>query len=274
MRGFMSSRYVYWKEKLHDIIFESTSRQGKTFDVVLIVAIICSSLLLMAESVDELQAEYGTLMAYGELFFFICFSVEYVLRVISSRRRLRYVTSFFGIIDLIAVLPVLIGFFFPAANYLISVRIFRLLRLFRILKMFRYVGEATLLLRSLKASWPKITVFLIAVFAIVLIAGTVMYVVEGPENGYSSIPESMYWAIVTISTVGYGDISPQTGIGKFLSGILMILAYGILAVPTGIISYELAQNTKLQVNRKCSNCASEHDNTDVFCRKCGNKLKE
>jgi voltage-gated potassium channel len=274
LRGFMSSRYITWKEKMHDIIFESTTPQGRAFDIVLIIAIICSSLLLMVESVDKLRAEYGVLMSYGEIFFFTCFSVEYVLRVICSRRRLRYVTSFFGIIDLMAVLPALIGFFFPAANYLISVRIFRLLRLFRILKMFRYVGEARLLLRSLKASGPKITVFLIAVFAIVLIAGTVMYVVEGPENGYASIPESMYWAIVTISTVGYGDISPQTAIGKFLSSVLMILAYGILAVPTGIISYELAQNAKTKESRKCASCGAEHDDTDVFCRQCGNKLKE
>lgn len=173
----MSSRYIDWKEKLHDIIFESNTPEGKAFDVALIIAILCSSLLLMAESVEVLQAKYGTLMGYGELFFFVCFSLEYVLRVICSRRRMKYVTSFFGIIDLMAVLPALIGFIFPAANYLVSVRIFRLLRLFRIFKMFRYVGESRLLLRALQASKPKIVVFMIVVFSIVTIVGTLMYVV-------------------------------------------------------------------------------------------------
>lgn len=270
----MRNRDVNWKDKLHDIIFESTTPQGKAFDIILIIAIVCSSLLLMAESVEGLKERYGTAMTYGEIFFFSCFSVEYILRVICSKRRLKYVTSFFGIIDLMAVLPALIGFIFPAANYLIAVRIFRLLRLFRIFKMFRYIDESRLLLRALKASKPKITVFVIAVFSIVTIVGTLMYAVEGPENGYSSIPESMYWAIVTISTVGYGDISPQTGVGKFLASVLMIIAYGILAVPTGIISFELAHNAKSSMSKTCINCGSPYDVTDGFCRKCGNKLKE
>ena len=270
----MNSRYVNWKEKLHDIIFESTTSQGKAFDIVLIIAIVCSSLLLMAESVQGLHERYESVMVYGELFFFTCFSVEYVLRVICSKRRLRYITSFFGIIDLMAVLPALIGFFLPAANYLITVRIFRLLRLFRIFKMIRYIDESRLLLRSLKSSRPKITVFLIAVFSIVTIVGTLMYAVEGPENGYSSIPESMYWAIVTISTVGYGDISPQTGVGKFLASVLMIIAYSIIAVPTGIISFEIAQNAKASMRKTCLHCGSECDDSDCFCKKCGSKLNE
>lgn len=270
----MRNRDVNWNEQLHDIIFESTTPEGKAFDIVLIIAIICSSLLLMAESVQGLQEKYGTAMAYGEIFFFTCISVEYVLRVICSKRRLKYVTSFFGIIDLMAVLPALIVFFFPAANYLITVRIFRLLRLFRIFKMIRYIDESRLLLRSLKSSRPKITVFTIFVFSIVTIVGTLMYAVEGPENGYSSIPESMYWAIVTISTVGYGDISPQTGVGKFLASVLMIIAYSIIAVPTGILSFEMAQNAKSSKSETCLNCGSGYDASDDFCRKCGNKLKE
>lgn len=261
-----------WKEILHDIIFESTTPAGRIFDIFLMISIACSSLLLMAQSVETLQDQYGTAMAYGEMFFFLCFSIEYVLRLFCSRRRLKYVTSFFGVIDLMAVLPALIGFFLPAANYLISVRIFRLLRLFRIFKMFRYVGESRLLLRSLKASGPKIVVFVIAVFSIVTIVGTLMYVVEGPENGYKSIPESMYWAIVTISTVGYGDISPQTGLGKFLASVLMITAYGILAVPTGIISYELAHNAKFSMANSCPRCETVFDETDRYCRKCGSKI--
>lgn len=270
----MSKGYVYWKDKLNEIIFESTTPAGKAFDIILIIVIVCSNLLLMAESVDGLQKQYGRAMEYGEIFFFTWFFVEYVLRIICAKPRLRYITSFFGVIDLMAVLPALIGLFLPAANYLILVRIFRLLRLFQILKMFRYVGEARLLMRSLKASGPKIIVFLFAVFSIVIIAGTLMYVVEGPENGYSSIPESMYWAIVTITTVGYGDISPQTELGKFLASILMISAYGILAVPTGIISYELAQNAKTGIIEKCKKCGTEYNSEDRFCRKCGNQLKE
>jgi len=270
----MRNRDVNWKEKLHDIIFESTTPEGKAFDIVLIIAIICSSLLLMAESVQGLQEKYGTAMAYGEIFFFTCFSVEYVLRVICSKRRMKYVTSFFGIIDLMAVLPALIIFFIPAANYLITIRIFRLLRLFRIFKMIRYIDESRLLLRSLKSSRPKIIVFTIFVFSIVTIVGTLMYAVEGPENGYSSIPESMYWAIVTISTVGYGDISPQTGVGKFLASVLMIIAYSIIAVPTGILSFEMAQNAKSGKRETCMNCGSEYDASDDFCRKCGSKLNE
>ncbi|MDF3002335.1 MAG: Ion transport protein [Bacillota bacterium] len=268
------SKITIWKEKLHDIIFESATPAGKAFDIILIIAIACSSLLLMAESVPELQEQYGAIMAYGDIFFFTCFSIEYVLRIFCSNRRLRYIRSFFGMIDLMAILPVFIGFFLPAANYLISVRIFRLLRIFRILRMFRYVGESRLLLRSLRASGPKIVVFVITIFSIVTIVGTLMYVVEGPENGYASIPESMYWAIVTISTVGYGDISPQTGFGKFLASVLMITAYGVLAVPTGIISYELAQNAKLSMAKTCLNCGAIYDDADHYCRKCGNKLKE
>ncbi|MEL7655900.1 MAG: ion transporter, partial [Bacillota bacterium] len=261
------SRDVNWKDKLHDIIFESTTPEGKAFDIALIIAIICSSLLLMAESVQGLQEKYGTAMAYGEMFFFTCFSVEYVLRILCSKRRLKYVTSFFGIVDLMAVLPALIVFFIPAANYLITVRIFRLLRIFRIFKMIRYIDESRLLLRSLKSSRPKITVFMIAVFSIVIIVGTLMYAVEGPENGYSSIPESMYWAIVTISTVGYGDISPQTGVGKLLASVLMIIAYSIIAVPTGILSFELSQNAKSSMKKTCLSCGSDCDDTDGFCRK-------
>lgn len=269
-----SNRSYHWKEKLHDIIFESTTPQGKLFDIVLIIAIICSCLLVMAESIEGLREKYGAIMFYAEWFFVASFSIEYVLRVISSKRRLQYITSFFGVIDLMATLPVLISFFVPAANYLVIVRIFRLLRLFRILKMFRYVGEARFLLKALQASRPKIIVFLVVIFSIITIVGSLMYVIEGPENGFSSIPESMYWAIVTISTVGYGDISPQTGIGKFLASALMIIAYGILAVPTGIISYELAQSAKTTTKKTCTNCGSAYHDTASYCSKCGNKLNE
>ena len=269
-----NNRWYNWKEKLHDIIFESATPSGKLFDIVLIIAIICSCLLVMAESIEGLREKYGTIMSYAEWLFVASFSIEYILRVISSKRRLRYVKSFFGVIDLMATLPVLISFFVPGANYLVIVRIFRLLRLFRVLKMFRYVDEARFLLKALRASGPKVVVFLVVIFSIITIVGALMYVIEGPENGFSSIPESMYWAIVTVSTVGYGDISPQTGIGKFFASALMIVAYGILAVPTGIISYELAQSTKTITKKTCANCGGVYNDTASYCSTCGNKLNE
>lgn len=263
-----------WKYQLYRIIFESDTPSGKAFDIILIIFILCSSLLVMVESIEILREAYGTIMLVLEWFFISVFTLEYILRVICAKHRLKYVISFFGIVDLLAILPVFISIFVPAANFLIIVRVFRLLRLFRILKMVRYVEESGILLRALLASRPKIIVFIITIFSIISIVGSLMYVIEGPENGFSSIPESMYWAIVTISTVGYGDISPQTSPGKFLASLLMIIAYGILAVPTGIISFELAQEAKRPSNNKiCSNCNTKGHRADsVFCSKCGERL--
>lgn len=263
-----------WKDQLYIIIFESDTPNGKAFDIGLIICILCSSLLVMAFSIEILRERYGTIMFFLEWLFIGIFTLEYILRIICARKRLRYITSFFGIVDLLAILPVFISFFIPAANYLVIVRIFRLLRLFRVLKMVRYVEESGILLKALIASKPKIIVFLITIFSIITIVGSLMYVIEGPENGFTSIPESMYWAIVTVSTVGYGDISPQTGIGKLLASLLMIVAYGILAVPTGIISYELAQGAKHSSAKKvCPNCNTKGHGPDAeFCRKCGVRL--
>jgi voltage-gated potassium channel len=263
-----------WSSQLYTIIFKSDTKLGKAFDIWLIVFIVSSSLLVMVYSVESIREAYGHYMNILEWVFISAFSAEYILRILCSRGRTRYATSFFGIIDLMAILPAFLKFFIPSTNFLIIVRVFRLLRLFRILKMVRYVEESGVLMRAMAASKPKIVVFLLAIFTIITTVGSLMYVIEGPENGFSSIPESMYWAVVTVSTVGYGDISPHTIFGKFLASILMVVAYGILAVPTGIITYELAQTTKRSEPKQvCPECNfGKLDKDASFCSKCGTKL--
>ncbi len=270
-----------WKTQLYKIIFEADTPEGRAFDVALIFLIIFSCLVVLAESIDGLRKTYGDILVILEWFFAAVFTLEYILRIISVHNKRRYLISFFGIVDLLTILPAFIGLFIPGALNLIVIRILRMLRLFRIFKLGRYVEESGFLLKALRASRPKITVFLFTIFSVVTIVGSLMYLIEGPENGYSNIPESMYWAIVTVSTVGYGDISPQTPIGKAIASALMILAYGILAVPTGIITYELAQASKRPVQRRnsrirtCPRCTSHvHAPEAVYCNKCGEKLPE
>lgn len=262
------------KEKIYDVIFESETPVGKAFDILLILTIIFNSALMIFESVESVRESYGFLITSLGWFFIFIFTIEYLLRVYVAHGRMSYIFSFFGIIDLLAILPAFFVTFLPQARLLVIFRIFRLLRLFSILKMGRYIEESSQLMRALKASRPKITVFLFTILFIIVIVGSMMYVIEGPENGFVSIPESMYWAIVTVSTVGYGDISPQTSIGKFVSGVLMIIGYSIIAVPTGIISNELAHTTKKLVGGKqCRQCnwqASSLD--DKFCPKCGKEI--
>lgn len=271
----MISIYNRIKDKLHGIIFESNTPAGKTFDVILIIMILSNSILIIAESVDSIRNAYGTLISILGWFFIVAFTIEFILRILIVKKKKSYIFSFFGIIDLLAIIPAYIGFFLPQIRFLTVIRSFRLLRLFSILKMGRYVNESGQLMRALKASRPKITVFLFAIFFIVVIVGSLMYVIEGPQYGFDNIPESMYWAIVTVSTVGYGDISPQTPIGKFISSILMIIAYGIIAVPTGIISHELA-NTPKNPNDSilCKYCGTKaYSESDKFCSKCGKSLQ-
>jgi voltage-gated potassium channel len=265
-----------WKTQLYKIIFESDTPQGRAFDVALIFLIIFSCIVVLAESIDGLKKTYGDILVILEWFFAAVFTLEYILRIVSVHNKRRYLISFFGIVDLLTILPAFIGLFIPGALNLIVIRILRMLRLFRIFKLGRYVEKSGFLLKALRASRPKITVFLFTIFSVVTIVGSLMYLIEGPENGYSNIPESMYWAIVTVSTVGYGDISPQTPVGKAIASALMILAYGILAVPTGIITYELAQASKRPLlSRTCPRCNSkDHAPEAVFCNKCGEKLPE
>ena len=264
-----------WKEKCYTIIFEADTRAGKLFDVVLIVSILLSVGVVMMDSVVTLHQEYGTLLWIGEWVLTLLFSVEYALRLSCVRRPIRYAVSVLGIIDLLAVLPSYLSLFFPGTQYLIVIRVLRVLRIFRVLKLVHYLGEVRALNRAIAASRRKITVFLFTVLTLMVIFGSLMYLIEGPENGFTSIPKSIYWAIVTMTTVGYGDISPQTSIGQALASLIMILGYGILAVPTGIVTTELVRTPrKCDVStRVCPQCLSEgHDPDALYCKYCATEL--
>jgi len=228
----------------------------------------------MLDSVKQINMVHGQFLLKLEWVFTIIFTVEYILRLISVGRPLRYATSFFGIIDLLAFLPTYFSLFFPGSQYFLILRILRLLRIFRILKLVQYLREARLLMQALRASWRKVAVFLFTVLLLVVIFGSMMYVIEGEKNGFTSIPMSIYWAIVTLTTVGYGDISPQTGIGQTLASIIMILGYSIIAVPTGIVSVEMAQAYKVSTSTQCCpQCSAEgHEDDASFCKQCGSHL--
>jgi voltage-gated potassium channel len=230
-----------WQQRLYRIIFEHDTPAGRAFDVCLMTAIGLSITAVSLESVTGIKARYGRWLEAAEWAFTVLFTLEYVLRLISLRRPWRYALSFFGIVDLLAVLPTYLAVFFPGAQTLLVVRALRLLRVFRVLKMGEYLSEARLLSVALKGARPKITVFLVTVLTLVLIVGALMHLIEGPGNGFTSIPMSVYWAIVTLTTVGYGDIAPQTPAGRFLAAAVMIIGYGIIAVPTGIVTAELVR---------------------------------
>lgn len=264
-----------WRERLHQIIFESDTKAGRNFDIALIWAIVISVALVMLDSIYEMRVDYGEILWYGEWAFTILFTVEYVLRLLSVRRPLGYAFSFFGLIDLFAILPSYLSFFFPLTQSLLVIRVFRLLRIFRVFKLGAYLGEAEILHKALRSSRPKVIVFLLTVGAIVLTMGALMYVIEGEPNGFTSIPRSIYWAIVTITTVGFGDITPKTALGQFLASCLMIVGYGIIAVPTGIVSSEIARAYGAQYTsgKACPNCGSEgHEVNAKFCKNCGSHL--
>ncbi len=263
-----------WRKALHTIIYEADTPLGFFFDIGLLAAILTSVLLAILESVSSLQTNYGKYFLLVEWVFTILFTVEYLLRIISIRKPLRYIFSFFGIVDFLSILPTYLSGLMQGSHYFLIIRSLRLLRVFRILKLGRYIGEAGMLVQALSASRYKITVFLFAVLSIASIIGTLMYIIEGPESGFTSIPTGIYWAIVTLTTVGYGDIYPVTVPGKFLSTLVMILGYGVLAVPTGIVSAELSKvkTTELQTT-SCPACsASDHDADAQFCKHCGEKL--
>lgn len=264
------------KRRLGDVIFEHEKPPDKLFDIVILVLITLSIVLVMLESVPWIRESYGGALRVAEWVFTVLFTVEYALRVYTARKRLRYVTSFFGVVDLLAILPGYLSLFLFGSQYLIVVRSLRLLRIFRILKLARFLGEASVLRRALSASAPKITVFLGTVVTVVLIVGALMYVVEGAENGFTSIPKSIYWAIVTLTTVGYGDISPQTPLGQTLSAFVMIIGYGIIAVPTGIVTSEISKVDKGGgQTTMCSECGhTKHDNDATHCKYCGTRLEE
>jgi voltage-gated potassium channel len=263
-----------WQSRLHEIIFEADTRVGKIFDICLIIIIIISIITVMLDSVKQINLVHGQLLLQLEWFFTIIFTIEYILRLISVGRPLKYATSFLGIIDLLAFLPTYFSLFFPGSQYFLVIRVLRLLRIFRILKLVQYLREARLLMKALRASGRKVAVFLFTVLILVVIFGALMYVIEGEENGFTSIPMSIYWAIVTLTTVGYGDISPQTGIGRTLASFIMILGYSIIAVPTGIVTVEMAQSFRTSTSTQaCPQCSHEsHDEDAKFCKDCGARL--
>ncbi|MBL4911416.1 MAG: ion transporter [Alteromonadaceae bacterium] len=260
-----------WREHIHEIIFEADTPAGKLFDIALIVTIIISVLAVMLSSVESINKEYGQWLTYSEWAFTVLFSLEYILRVICVRRPWLYIKSFFGIVDLLSILPSYIALFFAGAQTMMVIRALRVLRIFRIFKLGEYLGEAHALIRAMRASRTKIFIFLYTVFIFVIIFGSAMYLVEGSENGFSSIPKSIYWAIVTLTTVGYGDLAPHTSLGQMLASAVMIMGYAIIAVPTGIYTAELAKEYKRDVtNIACQNCGEEgHDSDAKFCKYCG-----
>jgi voltage-gated potassium channel len=262
------------RQQMHEIIFEADTPAGKAFDVVLIASIVLSVMLVMLDSVEAIRGTYGPWLYAGEWFFTVLFTLEYLLRLYCVERPLLYARSFFGLVDLLAVLPTYLSVVLPGGQYFIVIRVLRLLRVFRVFKLVQFLSEARLLLNALKASARKIAVFLFAVLTLVMIFGAVMYVVEGAANGFTSIPRSIYWAIVTMTTVGYGDISPQTDLGQALAALIMIIGYGIIAVPTGIVTVELSQAVRHGVSTQaCPRCGRDgHEKDAGFCKYCGATL--
>jgi voltage-gated potassium channel len=264
-----------WRQKLWVIIFESETPAGKAFDIVLLIAILVSVAVVLMESTPGLDPAVRRVLVSLEFGFTILFTIEYFLRIITVRRPIRYMTSFYGIVDLLAVLPTYISLFFPGAQYFLVIRILRLLRVFRILKLGSYLSQAEMLGRAMRASRIKIGVFLFTVINIVVIVGAAMYVIEGPQNGFISIPISIYWAVVTMTTVGYGDLAPLTTLGRLLASLVMLIGYGIIAVPTGIVTVEMVRSREQVSETPCPNCQSYgHDEDAYFCKYCGAGLRE
>lgn len=271
-----ASRASPWRENAWRIIFLSDTPAGRAFDVLLLILISASVLVVMLESVEPMRLAHQQAFQTLEWIFTVLFTIEYGLRVLVVRKKRRYVLSFYGIVDLLSILPTYLAVFLAGSQYLMVIRVLRLLRMFRVLKMARHFGQANVLLNALRASRPKIAVFLFAILTLVTIEGTVMYLIEGAHNpGFSSIPQSVYWGIVTITTVGYGDVAPLTVIGKVLASFIMLTGFSIIAVPTGIVSAELGRELR-QVNmdrRRCEECGwTGHDPAANYCKHCGHKL--
>ncbi|MBO0324206.1 ion transporter [Muricauda sp. CAU 1633] len=271
-----------WKHKLHEIIYEADTPAGKFFDLVLFVLIILSVILVMLESVDHIDAEHHRILLTLEWIITIFFSLEYIARIISIKKPWKYIFSFYGIIDFVSTIPLYLSYILAGSQVLLAVRAFRLLRVFRILKLVKFIGEASQLQSALRASRTKIAVFIYVVLILSVILGTLMYLIEGDEAGFTSIPRSIYWTIVTLTTVGYGDIAPQTPLGQFLATVIMILGYGIIAVPTGIVTAEFSRSKKsgedigptVHINTQaCPSCSAEgHRDNATHCYNCGHLL--
>ena len=263
-----------WRLRLHEIIFEADTPAGKTFDIALIGAILLSIVAVMFDSVAEVRARHGQTLYIIEWFFTLLFTIEYVARIVSLGKPVRYMRSFYGVVDLVAILPTYLSLLLPGSQYLMVIRVLRLLRIFRILKLAQYLNEAEILLRAMRSSLRKIAVFLFVVLSLVLIFGSLLYLIEGDENGFTSIGVSCYWAITTLTTVGYGDLSPQTPLGRTVASLIMIMGYGVIAVPTGIVTAELVAPVKGRVSTQaCPACGGENHSDDaVYCKDCGAEL--
>ena len=274
-----SNQSKSWREKVHEIIYEADTPAGKLFDVLLLVVILISILLVMLESVESIEAEYASVLNTSEWIITILFSLEYILRIITVKKPKVYIFSFYGIIDLLSTIPKYISLFFLGTHSLIALRALRLMRVFRILKLTRFIGESANFKKALKRSRAKIAVFLSFVIVLCVILGTVMYLVESEQDsGFSSIPRSVYWAVVTLTTVGYGDIAPITALGQFIASLIMILGYGIIAIPTGIVTSEMTKSEEKLIphnTQACSNCNETYHQDDAeYCHKCGYKIHD
>ena len=273
--SYNSKHKIPLKQRLHEIIYEADTRAGKLFDVILLIAILASILFVMLESIQSIDEAYGSYLDIAEWVITMLFSLEYVLRIITVKKPWKYIFSFYGIIDLLSTIPKYVSLILIDSHNLAVLRALRLLRIFRILKITRYIGASNRLLIALKSSRAKISVFLLFVFILCIILGTIMYMIEGAENGFTSIPRSVYWAIVTLTTVGYGDIAPVTALGQLIASAIMILGYAIIAIPTGIVGSEM-MNANIHTNtQSCPNCMRDsHQDGAIFCYHCGDKLNE
>lgn len=268
-----NSRIRGWRGKLYTIIFEADTPAGKGFDVWLILSILASVGVVFLDSVRSIRAEHGLWLYRLEWLFTLLFSIEYILRIVCADRPRQYLLSFYGIVDFLGIVPTYLSLLIPGAQYFLVVRILRVQRIFRVMKLVRYLDELQLFIRVIKASRKKITVFLVMVMMTTILIGSLMYVIEGEENGFTSIPRSIYWAIVTMTTVGYGDISPKTGLGQTLAALLIILGYSIIVVPTGIVSVEMSNPNTLPNPKTCPRChASDHHARARYCYLCGSRL--
>ena len=268
-----------WKHKIHEVIYGTHTPAGKLFDILLLIVILYSIVVIMLESIPWFDKKYHRFLNISEWIVTILFSIEYILRIISINRPKKYIFSFFGIVDFLSTIPKYLSLILVGSQYLTVFRALRLLRIFRILRLVRFVGESNNLIKALKAARTKIFVFVFFVIVVSVLLGTVMYLVEGPTNGFTSIPHSVYWTIVTLTTVGYGDISPQTPLGQFIATLIMIIGYGVIAVPTGIVSAEYAagitNKKNMDTDRNCPECGTEIMRIDAhYCRQCGHRLSD
>lgn len=273
----MRDRIESLRHTLYRIIYQSNTPAGRGFDIALLFCILAGVIVVIVDSVAELNQKYGELLFQAEWFFTILFTIEYVLRIFCIHRPFKYIFSFYGIIDLLSIAPTYISLFLPGTHYLQAIRILRVLRIFRILKLVRFINQSNLLLNALAASRVKIFIFLFTISTLLVVFGSTIYLIEGPENGFTSIPVSIYWAVVTLTTVGFGDITPKTDLGRALSAVVMVVGYAIIVVPTGIFTAELNQEIRRQDNlrqkRGCATCGKiGHEEEANFCSRCGKPL--